>query len=87
VSVSWPVVVSQTFNVRSQLAEASRFPSGLNATLVTQLVCPFSVVGQQVYEHLPQQGRIRLAGEEIVDQPVHFFGSLADQVQQAPGGR
>ena len=29
--------------VLSSLAEASRFPSGLNATLVTPLLCPFSV--------------------------------------------
>jgi hypothetical protein len=32
-----------TLTVPSQLAEASRCPSGLNATLKTQLVCPSSV--------------------------------------------
>ena len=41
VSVSWPVVASHTFTVRSQPAEASRFPSGLNATLQTRVVVPF----------------------------------------------
>ncbi len=36
-------VTSHTFTVRSMLADASRFPSGLNATLKTALVCPFNV--------------------------------------------
>ena len=43
VSVSWPVAASHTFTVLSQLAEASRWPSGLNATLLTLLVCPLRV--------------------------------------------
>ena len=42
VSVSWPVAASHTFTVRSPLAEASRLPSGLNATLMTP-VCPLRV--------------------------------------------
>ena len=36
-------VASQTLTVWSELAEASRFPSGLNETLTTGPVCPFSV--------------------------------------------
>ena len=44
VSVSWPEPASQTFTVSSsQLAEAMRRPSGLNATPVTTPVCPLSV--------------------------------------------
>ena len=32
VSISWPVSPSHTFTVSSPLADASRLPSGLNAT-------------------------------------------------------
>ena len=38
-----PVPASQTFTVPSSLAEASRLPSGLNATLMTSPVCPLRV--------------------------------------------
>ena len=34
---------SHTFTVPSSLADASRFPSGLNATPKTVLVCVFNV--------------------------------------------
>ena len=40
VRVSWPVAASHTFTVSSRLAEASRLPSGLNATLVTRAGVP-----------------------------------------------
>ncbi len=36
-------VASQTFTVPSPLADASRFPSTVNATVRTALVCPFNV--------------------------------------------
>ena len=36
-------VPSHTFTVRSSLAEAMRWPSGLNATLLTSPVCPLRV--------------------------------------------
>ena len=35
----WPVAASHTRTVLSTLPEAMRLPSGLNATLVTALVC------------------------------------------------
>src|SRR5437868_8705810 len=38
-----PVETSQNLRVWSQLPEASRCPSGLNATPVTQPACPFNV--------------------------------------------
>src|SRR5439155_13368048 len=34
---------SHSFTVRSALVDANRFPSGLNATLTTQPLCPFNV--------------------------------------------
>ena len=40
---SRPAAASHTFTVWSRLAEASRAPSGLNATTLTELVCPFRV--------------------------------------------
>ena len=36
-------LASHSFTVLSSLADASRCPSGLNATLQTPLVCPFRV--------------------------------------------
>ena len=44
--VSWPLAASHTFSVPcnpSKLPLTIRRPSELNATLVTVLVCPFSV--------------------------------------------
>ena len=43
VRISWPVVASQILTVWSSLAEATRSPSGLNATLLMSPVCPFRV--------------------------------------------
>ena len=43
VRVSCPVAASHSFTVPSPLAEASRLPSGLNATSQTPLVCPLKV--------------------------------------------
>ena len=40
VRTSWPVAASQSFTVRSELAEAMRRPSGLNATPMTRMVVP-----------------------------------------------
>ena len=37
---SWPEAASHSFTVSSSLADASRAPSGLNATLQTVPVCP-----------------------------------------------
>src|SRR5262249_24343643 len=39
----WPVAASQSFTALSELAEASHFSSGLNATLVIPFLCPFRV--------------------------------------------
>ena len=38
--IGWPVSASHNRTVWSQLAEARRCPSGLNATLATGSVCP-----------------------------------------------
>ena len=38
-----PVSASHTFTVLSQLPLTMRLPSGLNATLLTRLVCPLRV--------------------------------------------
>src|SRR5580765_1113488 len=43
-SILFPPGSSQTATVRSPPAAASRFPSGLNATLVTGFPCRFSVI-------------------------------------------
>ena len=48
-----------TFTVRSSLADARRFPSALNATLVTQSVCPF---------------KVSLPGVRWLDTALHSFG-------------
>ena len=40
VRVCWAVAVSHSLTVPSKLAEAIRWPSGLNATLLTVPVCP-----------------------------------------------
>src|ERR1700722_13247535 len=40
-----PVIASHTLAVRSRDVEAMRLPSGLKATLVTQVVCPLKVSG------------------------------------------
>ena len=42
---SCPVAASHTFTVPSALAEASRLPSGLNATLVTDVGVPLEGEG------------------------------------------
>jgi hypothetical protein len=41
--VSCPVCASHTFTRPSPLPEAMRLPSGLNATLVTEPMCPLRV--------------------------------------------
>ena len=42
VNFSWPLVTSQTFTVPFSFADASHFPSGLNATFQTRLVSALS---------------------------------------------
>ena len=39
----WPGTTPHSLTVMSSLADASRFPSGLNATHLTKKVCPFNV--------------------------------------------
>ena len=56
------MAASHTFTVLSPLAEARRLPSGLNATLVTPLVCPLRVSSLLARRGVPHLHRLVLAG-------------------------
>ena len=86
-------MVSHTFTVRSRLADASRFPSGLNATLVTSRVCPFNVrVACPPIDHLknlrPLIGQSGGIGLFLVrDRAVVTFLSGHQQTSKSHGNR
>ena len=59
----WPVSASHNRTVVSALPEASRCPSGLNATLITVSVCPVSGVADRLAGvGVPQPHRVVGAG-------------------------
>ena len=62
VRVSCPVAASHTFTVPSQLAEASRLPSGLNATLETLVGVPLEGEGFLPGRGVPHLHRPVLTG-------------------------
>ena len=62
VAVSRPEATSHNFTVLSQLAEAMRLPSGLNATKSTCFVCPVSVAVWRPEATIPQFHRRVKAG-------------------------